>query len=67
MMVIERDTLSRAETVTVAAVLGPQPSSRHAGSSPHSSLIRRRVAAELSPWIESARVSLVASFVRYER
>lgn len=41
-----------------------QPWSRHARSLPNSMMIRRSASAELLPWIERARASLVASFAR---
>ena len=60
------DTLSKAETVTVAAVEAGVPTlveARETIAEFHG-MIRRKAAAELSPWIERARVSLVASFAR---
>ena len=66
LMTIGRDTLSKAETVTVAAVEAGVPSlveAREIVAEFHG-MIRRRAAAELSPWIERACASLVASFAR---
>ena len=63
-MTVGRDTLSKAETVTVAAVEACHPWSRHAIIAEFHLMIRRRAAAELSSWIERARTSLVASFAR---
>lgn len=66
LMTVGRDTLSRAETITVAAVEAGVPSlveAREIVAEFHG-MIRRRAAAELSSWIERARASLVASFAR---
>ena len=66
LMTVGRDTLSKAETVTVAAVeagVPPLVEAREIIAEFHL-MIRRRAAAELSPWIERARTSLVASFAR---
>ena len=66
LMTVGRDTLSKAETVTVAAVEAGVPTlveARETIAQFHG-MIRRKAAAELSPWIERARVSLVASFAR---
>lgn len=65
-MTVGRDTLSKAETVTVAAVEAGVPTlveAREIVAEFHL-MIRRGAAAELSPWIERARTSLVASFAR---
>ncbi len=65
-MTVGRDTPSKAETVTVAAIEAGVPTlveAREIIAEFHLT-IRRRAAAELSPWIERARASLVASFVR---
>jgi transposase len=65
-MTVGRDTLSKAETVTVAAVEAGVPSLVEAREiiAEFHLMIRRRAAAELAPWIERARASLVASFAR---
>ncbi|MEY9423658.1 transposase [Bradyrhizobium barranii subsp. barranii] len=66
LMTVGRDTLSKAETVTVAAVeagVPPLVEAREIIAEFHG-MIRRRAAAELSSWIERARASLVASFAR---
>ena len=66
LMTVGRDTPSKAETVTVAAIEAGVPTlveAREIIAEFHLT-IRRRAAAELSPWIERARASLVASFVR---
>ncbi|MBW8855352.1 MAG: transposase, partial [Bradyrhizobium sp.] len=66
LMTVGRDTLSKAETITVAAVEAGVPTlveAREITAQFHL-MIRRGAAAELSPWIERARASLVASFAR---
>jgi transposase len=66
LMTLGRDTLSKAETVTVVAVEAGVPTLVEARESiaQFHGMIRRKAAAELSSWIEGARVSLVASFAR---
>ena len=66
LMTVGRDTLSKAETVTVAAVEAGVPTLVEAREiiAEFHGMIRRRAAAELSSWIERARASLVASFTR---
>lgn len=64
MLTIRRDDLSKSETVTVAAVETGVPSlieAREIVEGFHA-MIRRKAEADLDPWIERARVSLVASF-----
>lgn len=64
MLTIRRDDLSKSETVTVAAVETGVPSlieAREIVEDFHA-MIRRKAEADLDPWIERARVSLVASF-----
>jgi transposase len=64
LMTIGRDTLSKAETVTIAAIEAGIPAlveAREIIAAFHS-MIRRKVRTELAPWIERARDSLVASF-----
>jgi transposase len=63
-MTIERDTLSKAETVTVAAVEAGVPTLVEAREiiAEFHMMIRRKNAADLTSWIERARTSLVASF-----
>ncbi|MGY4281236.1 transposase [Bradyrhizobium sp. LM2.7] len=65
-MTVGRDTLSKAETVTVAAVEAGAPplvEAREIIAEFHL-MIRRKTKAGLVPWIERARASLVASFAR---
>jgi transposase len=66
LMTIGRDTLSKAETVTVAAIEAGVPTLVEAREiiAEFHLMIRRRAATELLPWIERARASLVASFAR---
>lgn len=64
LMTIGRDTLTRAETVIVAAVETGVPllvEARETIDSFHH-MIRRKTAADLEPWIDQARSSLIASF-----
>jgi len=65
-MTVGRDRLSNAETVTVAAIEATVPTlvEAHEIIAEFRLMIRRRGAAELSPWIGRARASLVASFAR---
>jgi len=64
LMTIGRDTLSKAESVTVAAIEAGVPTLVEAREiiAEFHMMIRRKAAAELTPWIERARASLVASF-----
>jgi transposase len=64
LMTIGRDTLSKAETVTVAAIEAGVPTLVEAREiiAEFHMMIRRKVVAALTPWIERARASLVASF-----
>jgi transposase len=66
LMTVGRDMLSKAETVTVAAVEAGIPTLVEAREiiAQFHGMIRRKAAAELSSWIERARASLVASFAR---
>ena len=64
LMTIGRDTLSKAETVTVAAIEAGVPTlveAREIMAEFHT-MVRRKTAADLTSWIERARISLVASF-----
>jgi transposase len=63
-MTIGRDLLTKAETVTVAAIEAGVPTLVEAREiiAEFHLMIRRRAEAGLTPWIERARVSLVASF-----
>ena len=63
-MTIGRDTLSKAETVTVAAIEAGVPALVEAREiiAEFHLMIRRKAVAGLTPWIERARASPVASF-----
>jgi transposase len=64
LMTIGRDTISKAETVTIAAIEAGIPAlveAREIIDAFHA-MIRRKAADELAPWIERAHESLVASF-----
>jgi transposase len=65
-MMVGRDTPSKAETVTVAAIGAGVPTLVEIREiiAEFRGMIRRRAAAELSSWIERARASFVASFAR---
>ena len=64
LMTIGRDSLTKAETVTVAAIEAGVPHLAEARDIiiAFQSMIRRKCAAELAPWLDRARNSLVASF-----
>ncbi|GGF49381.1 hypothetical protein GCM10011611_64740 [Aliidongia dinghuensis] len=63
-LTVERDRLSKAETVMVAAIEAGVPSLVEAREiiATFQAMIRKRMLAALDPWIERARASLVASF-----
>ena len=64
LMTTGRDTLSKAETVTVAAIEKGVPSLVDARTviERFHAMLRRKSEAELLPWIDEGRASLVASF-----
>ncbi len=64
LMTLGRDQLSKAETVTVAAIEGGVERLVHAREAvaAFQNMIRRKALAELGPWIENAKTTLVASF-----
>jgi transposase len=64
LLTIGRDLLTKAETVTVAAIEAGVPTLVEAREiiAEFHAMIRRKDEAGLTPWIERARVSLVASF-----
>jgi transposase len=66
LMTIGRDLLTKAETVTVAAIEAGVPNLVEAREiiTEFDVMIRRKTEAGLTPWIERARASLVASFAR---
>ena len=63
-MTIGRDLLSKAETVTVAAIEAGVPTLVEAREiiADFHLMIRRKAEEALTPWIERARASIVASF-----
>ena len=64
LMTISRDMLSKSETVTIAAIEDRLPllvEAREIIAAFHA-MIRTKSQADLDPWIEGARASLVASF-----
>ena len=65
-MTIGRDLLTKAETITVAAIEASVPTlvEAHEIIAEFHMMIRRKAGAGLLPWIERARASLVASFAR---
>ncbi len=63
-MTVSRDTLTKAETVTIAAVEAGVPAlieAREIVSAFHL-MIRRKADSDLCGWIERGRASLIASF-----
>src|ERR1700730_790645 len=64
LMTTGRDTLSKSETVTIAAIEDGVPllvEAREVVAAFHT-MIRKKANADLDPWLERARASLVASF-----
>jgi transposase len=63
-LTVERDRLSKAETVMVAAIEAGVPSLVEAREiiATFQVMIRKRMLAILDPWIDRARASIVASF-----
>ena len=63
-MTIGRDGLSKAESVTVAAIESGVPLLVEAPEiiASFQAMVRKKSLAELEPWLERARSSLVASF-----
>jgi transposase len=66
MMTIARDQLSKADSVTVAAIMAGAPALAEAQRlvERFHAMIRRKIAEELDPWITEARTSLLASFAK---
>ena len=64
LMTIARDHLSKADTVTVAAIEAGVPTLVDARKliDRFHTMVRKRIEADLDPWIEAASQSLVASF-----
>jgi transposase len=63
-MTIGRDALSKAETVTVAAIETGVPLLTEAREivAAFQAMVRKKSLSDLEPWLERARTSLVASF-----
>lgn len=64
LMTINRDGLSKAETITVAAIEGGVPPLVEAREiiAAFQAMIRKKSLLDLDAWLERARSSLVASF-----
>ena len=64
LLTFERDDLSKADTITVAAIEGGVPLLVEAREiiAGFQAMIRKKSLADLEPWLERARTSLVASF-----
>ena len=64
LMTIGPDRLSKAETVTVAAIEASMPMLVEARDliADFQAMVRKRSAGDLDPWLERAKPSLVASF-----
>ncbi len=64
LMTIGRDNLTKAETVTIATIENALPLLVEAREivAAFQSMIRRKCADDLEPWVDRARTSLVASF-----
>jgi transposase len=64
LMTIGRDGLSKAETVTVAAIESGVPLLVEARAiiAAFQAMVRKRSLADLEPWLERARSSLITSF-----
>src|SRR5271163_2203211 len=66
LMTTSRDTLSKSETVTIAAIEHSVPllvEAREVVAAFHA-IIRKKAHADLNPWLERARASPVASFAK---
>jgi transposase len=64
MMTIARDQLCKAESVIIAAIEAAAPALVEARKlvEQFQTMIRKKIALELDPWITQARESLIASF-----
>jgi transposase len=64
LLTINRDDLSKADTITVAAIEGGVPMLVEAREiiAAFQAMIRKKTPADLDPWLERARTSLVGSF-----
>ena len=66
LMTICRDDFSKSQTVTVAAIEGGLPQLVEAREvvAAFQAMIRKKSLADLEPWLERARSSLVAAFAK---
>lgn len=66
MMTIAHDQLSKADSVTIAAIVAGAPALAEAQKLIEwfHAMIRRKIVEELDPWITDARTSLLASFAK---
>ncbi|MFG1240272.1 ISL3 family transposase [Xanthobacter autotrophicus DSM 597] len=64
LMTVGRDRVSKSESVTIAAIEAAVPLLVEAREiiAAFQAMIRKKIVAELEPWLERARSSLVASF-----
>jgi hypothetical protein len=64
LMTVGRDHLSKSESVTIAAIEAGVPSLVEAREiiTAFQAMIRKKIVADLEPWLERARSSLIASF-----
>lgn len=65
-MTLERDHLTKAEPLTVAAIEQGAPALAEARTliDRFQSIVRRKADADLDPWLRDAEPSLIASFAR---
>lgn len=66
LMTLKRDHLTKAETLTVAAIEQGAPALAEARTlvDRFQSIVRRKAEADLAPWLQDAGSSLIASFAR---
>ena len=66
LMTLKRDHLTRAETLTVAAIEQGTPTLVDARAliERFQSIVRRKAVTDLDPWLRDAEPSLIASFAR---
>ena len=66
LMTLKRNHLTKAETLTVAAIEGGVPTLAEARTliDRFQSIVRRKADADLDPWLRDAEPSLIASFAR---
>jgi len=66
LMTIVRNDLSRSQTVTIAAIEGGVPQLVEAREvvAAFQAMIRKKYLADLEPWLERARSSLVPAFAK---